>query len=242
MNKNLTHLERERFRNSATSFIKRVNENNNSQIYTGNVISYIPNEDVIIRLTNIPEQIDISWKDGLLIIFDDQSFTEGESVALVSFNGVFIVLGKIINQLSELMKNVTLYDAQIADADWVFNTYSLIANPNVIVPETGFLEIWGDMESGSFDGASFYGKFDCAALRAFSVTTTTTMTGNNTNDANGIAATLTDVLRGWARALMFSTNSSNQLMITIRRDSSTDVISGDINIHIVYYDKYPKAA
>lgn len=101
MNKHLPVNLRERLRKSIKSFIDRRVESHVSSYHIGRVIKYIPDVDLTIRIIDVGETVDVSWREGLLIILKGQSFAVNDRVLMVYSDphNKFIVLGEIRRDL-----------------------------------------------------------------------------------------------------------------------------------------------
>ena len=110
----------EDLRNSLRAFIKSVINEYGTNIFVGRVIE-ISNVDLKVKILNIPEDIEVSWSEGLIIVLDQEQkhyhrqntededtrqFLVNDSVVMVGYNGGFILLGKTIDSLSELTVKV----------------------------------------------------------------------------------------------------------------------------------------
>ena len=93
---------RERLRKAMTSFIKRVNENTQPAYFIGSVTEYTKGDNLVVKLINIPEDIEVSWNEGLLYILKDQDFKVGDSVVMVSVEDRFLILGTVVDNFASV--------------------------------------------------------------------------------------------------------------------------------------------
>ena len=93
------NVKKEKFRRGLKSFIlRRVTKI--ISFHVARVIKY--EEDLVIRLLDINDNIEIAWSDNLLRILKHQELEVGDDVAVAYFIGKFYLLDKVINNLDEI--------------------------------------------------------------------------------------------------------------------------------------------
>ena len=113
----MTTLEaKEELRRSIKSFIDGHIKQSNVYFHTGIVVSYTVEDELIIRITDIAlSTIELSWKEGHLIVLDGEVYAAGDSVVLAPLEGRFIIIGKIATDLiSQKAKGIaTILDTTV---------------------------------------------------------------------------------------------------------------------------------
>ena len=108
MNHNIPISVRERFRRSIKSFIDRRIESHVLSFHIGQIVSY-ESDDIAIRIIDIEEVIEVSWKENLISVFNNEILNVGDQVVLAYSNihGKFIILGLLSNNL-EFIRRYTV--------------------------------------------------------------------------------------------------------------------------------------
>ena len=82
-----------RLQNSLNDFVRKQIDFHSPNTHIGTVVSYSAGVDLVVRITDIPEQeILLSFSEGMLLVLDGHSFSAGNQVILLPIQTKFLIM------------------------------------------------------------------------------------------------------------------------------------------------------